>query len=404
MSDPTTLADWAGVYATTTPYWGGYFSPVIVNPDGTADIAGTLITPEFSPPGTMSFEWTNVVNNGSATTAKGQLTFASDGTASGTINPQPQDGPLPWSATLATQLDAASLGNAIPAVGVLDVGDTFNLAAVDGQYVTVASDGLLNANSDLEGATLFTVASVGADGSITLTTPEGPVTVQGSQVVVASDSQPTPIFLLASLSGGALLAIGNSSYMYEATEGWISVSPEQSLAAAMEFQLRVTPVTLEELAQRYGIDLSVELSDCDLAYANFLWQVTGGLFFALGLGPFMANGKVATGILGLLRANAQVWSKITTAVTTITQSSSNVAAIAGAVAGVLAAVYAAGLFWKLLKFCLQQLGWWALFRVIAKVIETIVIPEAEIVELLASFAVWTVQTVTVATAVGPACN
>ncbi len=98
-----------------------------------------------------------------------------------------------------------------------------------------------------------------------------------------------------------------------------------------------------------------------------------------------------------------MWKVVQTSIATIAASPRNITAIAGAVAGILTVVYAKGLLWKVLKFLLQALGWWVLFRVIAKVIETVVIPEAEIVELLASFTVWAIQTVNSALNVQTAC-
>ena len=93
------IAKWEGDYTTTTQWWGTFFSPVIVYADGSVEIAGTMIeSPRFDPASnTMSFDPVNIIVNGTATTARGSLTFTASG-ASGTIYPRPQDGAVPWSA------------------------------------------------------------------------------------------------------------------------------------------------------------------------------------------------------------------------------------------------------------------------------------------------------------------
>ncbi len=108
MTDPTqgTVSEWAGAYITATPWTRpGFFSPIIVNDDDTVDISGTLVTPSYDPTSnTMSFDWVNIVNSGTATTAKGELTFFSGG-LTGLITPRPQDKPLPCTGQLNTLLD-----------------------------------------------------------------------------------------------------------------------------------------------------------------------------------------------------------------------------------------------------------------------------------------------------------
>ena len=49
-------------------------------------------------------------------------------------------------------------------------------------------------------------------------------------------------------------------------------------------------------------------------------------------------------------------------------------------------------------------GWYAVTWALAKIIEIMFLPQAEAVELLASFTIWGVQTVEAGLAVGQACN
>jgi hypothetical protein len=66
-------------------------------------------------------------------------------------------------------------------------------------------------------------------------------------------------------------------------------------------------------------------------------------------------------------------------------------------------IYEAGLLGKVVILALSTLGWYALFRVFAKILEWILLPEAEVAILLASFAVWSVQAVVIANQVATAC-
>jgi outer membrane protein assembly factor BamB len=93
----TPLTRWAAAYITDTWYWGTYFSPLVVNPDGRVTVAGVTLTYAYdSLTSTLSWDWQAIKD----TTAKGSIQFrpSPDGTRgfTGTINPRPQDGPVPY--------------------------------------------------------------------------------------------------------------------------------------------------------------------------------------------------------------------------------------------------------------------------------------------------------------------
>ncbi|WP_027709928.1 hypothetical protein [Zooshikella ganghwensis] len=84
------ITAFVGTYETDATWWGGYFSPLKVNYDGTISIAGRLITPSYDASSkTVSFEKTQIKD----TIAKGKMTFSTSG-FTGTINPRAQDGPV----------------------------------------------------------------------------------------------------------------------------------------------------------------------------------------------------------------------------------------------------------------------------------------------------------------------
>ena len=117
--------------------------------------------------------------------------------------------------------------------------------------------------------------------------------------------------------------------------------------------------------------------------------MTGGLFAALGLGPFFVSGKTQTGWIAFVMKFPLIKQLVTDAAAAIKAAP----AVAAAAANVLLEIYRQGLLWKFVKFLLAQLGWWVLFRIVAKIIEVFLIPEAAMVELVASFVVWIAATV-----------
>ncbi len=86
------LSEWAGVYSTTTQWWGSYFAPLIIHADGqTVELAGTPLTFTYDN-NKLSFDWQPI----KGTTAKGlNIDFKVEDSGlnsfSGEIHPRPQD-------------------------------------------------------------------------------------------------------------------------------------------------------------------------------------------------------------------------------------------------------------------------------------------------------------------------
>lgn len=66
---------------------------------------------------------------------------------------------------------------------------------------------------------------------------------------------------------------------------------------------------------------------------------------------------------------------------------------ASAVAGFATELYREGKLWPVVKFMLTSAGWIGAGIVLAKIIQTIALPEAEVAEMLAGFTTWSAQTV-----------
>ena len=150
--------------------------------------------------------------------------------------------------------------------------------------------------------------------------------------------------------------------------------------------------------------MSDELTECDLALAEFIWSLVGGFFLAIGLGPFIATGEARPGLLNLIKSSPAAWGALMKFKDTIIASPRNITAVISGGLGVITVLYKEGLLWKIFKLLLKLGVWWIITKVIAKIIQVVFIPETEVAELLASFAVWSTQLVESGLGVGQACN
>ena len=162
---------------------------------------------------------------------------------------------------------------------------------------------------------------------------------------------------------------------------------------------QTTPILLMQL------QVSEIFSECEIAWANFIWSLVGGFFLAIGLGPFLDTGVAKPGLYNLLKSNPVVWNALKKFENEILSfASQNIKeTIAGGLA-VITVLYKEGMLWTLFKWALNAGIWWTITKVIAKILEVIFLPEAEVVELLASFTKWAVQLVSKGLDVGRACN
>ena len=149
---------------------------------------------------------------------------------------------------------------------------------------------------------------------------------------------------------------------------------------------------------------NVEMSNCEVAWTEFIWKLTGGFFLAIGLGPFITTGTADPGITGLITSNPTAWQAVQTLQQAIMNGLGNTGALISSMLGVIGVLYYEDLLWIVLKLMLNLAGWRAVTWAVAKVIEVMFLPEVEAADLLASFAVWGVQTVEAGLAVGQACN
>ena len=192
---------------------------------------------------------------------------------------------------------------------------------------------------------------------------------------------------------------GDPLYWQQGEGNLITLESKSSLDEAMQFSVSVTSAS----ANLPSFPSPETFTACEGAWAEMLWQLTGGLFLALGIGPYIVSGEVKTGLYALLMTNSTVRGLAEAVVTLIQEDATNVGAIMSAVVSFLVGVYNAGMLWSLVKFLLAQLGWYALFKVTAKIIVFVFLPEAEAADLLASFVIWTLNTILAGQQLGASC-
>ena len=205
-----------------------------------------------------------------------------------------------------------------------------------------------------------------------------------------------------SVSGGICLSVSMGLYVrIDSNDNSIKAESVDNYGASTIFEISLIKTESYELKYR----ISVQLSECDMAWASFIWSLTGGFFLAIGLGPFILTGEANPGVLALIRTSPNAWAAVQRLVNVIvTGKKKNIKLAIAASLGVIGTFYHEGLLWTLFKIMLRFGGWFALGWALGKIIAFVFIPEVEAAELLASFAVWASQTVQSGLDVGQVCT
>lgn len=380
------------------PFAGGYHvtldtnpevpAPFIIYSDGSVYVAGVQAT-------NITFN-NNVLTVPSMVLGQDTLTLVSltfttfppalptfQGTATA------DDQQISFQGNCLVALPAPTLAAAVGATGLFSTGNQVTMQDLFGDNVCLDSQQAVIVRAD-EDAVTFTVTI--ENDSLYLSYDQKYLVLGGqNRIYATADSlaDATPFGIGALLSGYAVLSLtqnGQTLY-WQNLSGYIEPQAHQNLAEAIQFSISV--INPQPGLELYPVP---ELTTaCELAWAVFLYQVTGGLFFALGIGPYIATGEVKTGVVGLLMSSQTLREAAQDIV-----ESANADQIAAVVSGTvlfLAGIYQAGLLWQLMKILLTNLGWTAVFRVLAKVIALVLLTEAEAADLLASFTIWCINTV-----------
>ena len=168
------------------------------------------------------------------------------------------------------------------------------------------------------------------------------------------------------------------------------------------FGIAIQKTQADAFLKQRGIEIDF-LTPCDEAWLTYIWNLTGGFFLALGLGPFIATGTPEPGVLALIRSNSTAWTAVQMLVTEL-QTERGATATIASLLSVISILYHEGLLFTVFKMMLSSVGWWAVNSALAKIIELLLIPEREAAGLLSSAVLWVIQTVDAALNVASTCG
>ena len=266
--------------------------------------------------------------------------------------------------------------------------DEIKISASNHQYITIDDSDRLIAVASEENATRFNVEF--RDSQLCLKTNGKYVKMNSDGCLYASANSINEAVLtgLEVSSCCTVLFPTGDKYWTLRSDGAIDLNIGAALGLTSEFNIHIKEQTMQAELHRLQILEAELISDCDRAMANLVWHITGGFFLALGLGPYIGNEKVQTGVLGLIKSNPTAWSAVQRVVNVV---KSNPKLATGAVFSFLGILYTEDLLWSVVRMVLTSAGWWIALKAVAKILEVVLLPEAEAVELIASFVVWSAQ-------------
>ena len=296
----------------------------------------------------------------------------------------------------------------IEANDLFEDGNVFSLTGLNGKLITCDSNNRLVAVGDsAQEVCKFTVKKDASSSQFKILSNNGKYIVVGAgNCLFASGSaeNAAKFTLSVSTKGGLRFATSQSYIRLDTDDVNCSLKADaiDYLAAYTIFDVSLQQTEPSLMKQ---LQLSeADLSECDKAWISFIWNLTGGFFLAIGLGPLITIGEPKPGVLNLIKSNPTAWEALMAFKDAIISSQGNItAAIAGGY-GVISILYKEGLLWTLFKWVLSTGVWWLIGTAIAKIIQIVFIPESEVAELLASFTTWAIQTVQSGLEVGRACN
>ena len=320
--------------------------------------------------------------------------------------------PLTKIASEGSQMSIAKV--VLPYVGLVDTSDLLNdddviaLSAVNGKYISCdLKDMLVAVEAAPDDGCALTIHKEKDNGAFKLQCSNRKyITVNtgvGSALHATSSAEGATKFSVSvSVEGSLRLATAEGLYVnFDSSDSSVKASSVDQFGAGTIFSIAFKETS--DGLSKYMLNAN-SLSECDLAWASFIWKLTGGFFLAIGLGTFISADKVKPGILGLMKSNPTAWKAIQDLVKAITDGLGSTGALVATMLDVISVLYHEGLLWIIFKEMLKFTGWAIVTWALAKIVQVVFLPKAEAAELLASFTIWGVQTVEAGLAISQACN
>ncbi|MBV9822774.1 MAG: hypothetical protein JO144_11085 [Actinobacteria bacterium] len=278
-------------------------------------------------------------------------------------------------------------------------GDSVALGAPNGYLLTSdPTTGAVLANGAERSAQVaFTVHAVADQlGQFTMTdSQQRPVCVaaDGTLVCVAGGDAAVLVFSMTTSGAITLGVVGaGESYSIVQDDGTVLAGGSDTDTYNASYRLELQPSeegTQAHLMAYAGLEASSTPSP---ELLKLTWDLTGGFFLAIGLGPLLAGeSKAAPGIYKLICTNPEVKAALDAIWMEVRANPYSTLSVASLFTFV-GTVWDAGMMLKIFRLALSAAGWWLIGLAIAKLLEWSVLPEAAAAELVASFAIWAYTT------------
>lgn len=294
--------------------------------------------------------------------------------------------------------------NMVTLEGLMANGDMLRIQTGVGLYWSVGPGRqILATAANLESGQQFTVGGVktgqpgitlqSGDGTFVMLASDGTLhtggTVQQAAVLVPSLLSTGAITL--SLAGGA-----GAPFIAVGPNGVVLAASSYEADFASQFNLRLTATaagTANHLFAYTGMSQAdLELLDFDPLLAQVVWDLTGGWFLALGLGPLMNGSAVGqTGLVALLRSNARVAAAMDGLVTAVRNNPE--VPLLPALYAFYRVVFDERLMLAIFRLIANQTKWWVVTYVATTMlVKFAIIPELGLAQMTTSFAIWAYNT------------
>ena len=285
-------------------------------------------------------------------------------------------------------------------------GDAVALGAPNGFLLAVDPDsGAVLANGAERSAQVtFTVHAVADQlGQFTMTDSQQRPVCVGAEGTLVCQSGGTPAVVVFSMTTSGAITLGvvgaGQSYSIVQDDDTVLAGGSDTATYNASYRLELQPSedgTQAHLMAYAGV-LSADVGASSTPSPELLkltWDLTGGFFLAIGLGPLLAGeSKAAPGIYKLICTNPEVKAALDAIWLEVRANPYSTLSVASLFSFV-GTVWDAGMMLKIFRLALSAAGWWLIGLAIAKLLEWSVLPEAAAAELVASFAIWAYTTTT----------
>ncbi len=287
-----------------------------------------------------------------------------------------------------TKILPPTYGGLVDARSLVDNNDIIFLLAVNSKYVTcMPNSDKLGAVAESSSCIEFIIVQPDSLGPFFLKTKSSQVcAVDKDGYLILKDEQeaaPLSLMLMLSTTGKVQLATTDNKFVRLAENDFLKADTTEHFSALTSFQLAIDCcANLQRLP-------SNDQESPDL-WLSFVWQVTEGFFLALGLEPFLHTSSPSIGLLHLIQGNQNANKARLTLREELRLTTSVTKAVSSAI-HFLKVLWKEGILWKVFKFVRLQEGVIIYTEIFARVIQVILLPEAEATLLLAGFTTWALQ-------------